>query len=51
MAPPTNGNEYKSFTDLIALERLNANSYRSIALAFGPAEGTRTYDIWIFSTA
>ncbi|KAK5687017.1 hypothetical protein LTS10_001154 [Elasticomyces elasticus] len=51
MASPTNGNEYKSFTDLIALERLNANSYRSIALAFGPAEGTRTYGGHVYMQA
>lgn len=43
MAPPDNGNEYIDFTKLIALERLGANTFRSIALAFGPAQGNRTY--------
>ncbi|KAK4555025.1 hypothetical protein LTR86_007791 [Recurvomyces mirabilis] len=51
MAPPRNGNEYTDFRDLVALERLDGNTYRSIALAFGPAEGERTYGGHVYMQA
>ena len=43
MAPPENGNEYIDFAKLIALDKIDATTFRSKALAFSPANGNRTY--------
>ena len=52
MAPPDNGNEYIPFTQLIALEHISSQTYRSKALAFGPmALGTRTYGGHVYMQA
>ena len=51
MPPPDNGNEYIDFTKLIALEKLGANVFRSKALAFGPANGNRTYGGHVYMQA
>jgi acyl-CoA thioesterase len=51
MAPPENGNEYIDFTQLIALEKLDDDTYRSKALAFGPANGNRTYGGHVYMQA
>lgn len=51
MPPPENGNEYIDFTKLIALEKLSANVFRSTALAFGPANGNRTYGGHVYMQA
>jgi acyl-CoA thioesterase len=51
MPPPDNGNEYIDFTQLIKLEKLGANVFRSIALAFGPAQGNRTYGGHVYMQA
>lgn len=51
MAPPENGNEYIDFTQLIALETLDKDTYRSTALAFGPANGNRTYGGHVYMQA
>ena len=51
MAPPDNGNEYISFTQLIALENITASVFRSKALAFGPADGNRTYGGHVYMQA
>ena len=36
MPPPRNGNEYVPFEKLIQLERINKDTFRSIALPFAP---------------
>ena len=51
MPPPDNGNEHIPFTQLIALEKLGANTFRSIALAYGPAKGNRTYGGHVYMQA
>lgn len=51
MPPPDNGNEYIPFTQLIALEQISRNTYRSKALAFGPAGGNRTYGGHVYMQA
>ena len=51
MAPPDNGNEYISFTDLMRLDRLRVDVYKSTALAFAPAGGKRTYGGHVYSQA
>ena len=51
MAPPENGNEYIPFTQLIALEKLSSNTYKSTALAFGPAGANRTYGGHVYMQA
>ena len=51
MPPPDNGNEYIDFTKLIALEKLSAHVFRSTALAFGPANGNRTYGGHVYMQA
>lgn len=51
MPPPDNGNEYIDFKDLISLQRLNDNTFRSIKLAFGPADNNRTYGGHVYMQA
>ena len=51
MPPPDNGNEYIDFVQLIALEKIDANTFRSKALAFGPANGNRTYGGHVYMQA
>jgi acyl-CoA thioesterase len=51
MPPPENGNEYIDFAKLIALEKLDDNTYRSKALAFAPASGNRTYGGHVYMQA
>lgn len=51
MPPPDNGNEYISFARLIALEPISSDVYRSKALAFGPAQGNRTYGGHVYMQA
>lgn len=43
MPPPDNGNVKIPFTELVALEKIEAGTYRSKELAFAPAGGNRTY--------
>lgn len=38
-----NGNEYKSFVELMALAKINANTYESGFPAFSPGGFTRAY--------
>lgn len=51
MPPPENGNEYIDFTELVALERLSPDKFRSTALAFGPVGGNRTYGGHVYMQA
>lgn len=51
MAPPENGNEYIDFTKLIALEKISSSTFRSKSLAFGPANGNRTYGGHVYMQA
>lgn len=51
MPPPDNGNEYIPFTQLIALELISPQTFRSKALAFGPAGGNRTYGGHVYMQA
>ncbi|KAK5170269.1 uncharacterized protein LTR77_004855 [Saxophila tyrrhenica] len=51
MAPPENGNEKIDFTKLIALDKLDSTTFRSKALAFGPANGNRTYGGHVYMQA
>ena len=51
MPPPDDGNEYIPFADLIALEPISRLTFRSKALAFGPANGNRTYGGHVYMQA
>ena len=51
MAPPENGNEYIPFTQLIALEEISKNTFRSKALAFSGANGNRAYGGHVYMQA
>ena len=51
MAPPENGNEYIPFAQLIELENTGLNTFKSKALAFGPASGNRTYGGHVYMQA
>lgn len=51
MPPPDNGNEKIPFAQLVALEKIEANTYRSKALAFAPAGSNRTYGGHVYMQA
>lgn len=51
MPHPDNGNEKIPFAQLVALEKIEANTYRSKALAFAPAGGNRTYGGHVYMQA
>lgn len=51
MPPPHNGNEYLPFVDMIALEKINTSTYRSIALPFAPGNGGRAYGGHVYAQA
>ena len=51
MPPPNNGNSKTPFTQLVALEKIEANTYRSTSLAFAPAGGNRTYGGHVYMQA
>ena len=51
MPPPDNGNEHIPFTQLVALDKIDENTYRSKALAFAPAGGNRTYGGHVYMQA
>lgn len=51
MPPPDDGNEYLPFIDMIALEKINNNTFRSKALAFSPGGSGRAYGGHVFCQA
>lgn len=46
-----NGNEKIPFSQLVALDKIEANTFRSKALAFAPAGGQRTYGGHVYMQA
>lgn len=51
MAPPHDGNECLPFADMIALEKINDSTYRSIAMPFSPGGGGRAYGGHVYAQA
>ena len=51
MAPPKDGNQYIPFVDLIALEKIDETTYRSIALPFAPNGSGRAYGGHVYAQA
>lgn len=51
MAPPHDGNEYLPFADMIALEKINENTFRSIAKPFSPGSRGRAYGGHVYCQA
>ncbi|GAB7354168.1 hypothetical protein MBLNU459_g4722t1 [Dothideomycetes sp. NU459] len=51
MAPPHDGNEYLPFVDMLALEKINESTYRSIAMPFSPGESGRAYGGHVYAQA
>lgn len=51
MPPPDNGNQKIPFAQLVAVEKVGENTYRSKALAFAPAGSKRTYGGHVYMQA
>jgi len=51
MPPPHDGNEYLPFANMIALEKINEATYRSIALPFSPGGSGRAYGGHVYAQA
>lgn len=51
MAPPHDGNEFLPFADMIALEKINDNTYRSKAMPFSPGGSGRAYGGHVYAQA
>ena len=51
MPPPHDGNEYLPFVDMLALEKINESTYRSIAMPFSPGGMGRAYGGHVYAQA
>lgn len=51
MAPPHDGNEYLPFIDMIALEKINNDTFRSRAPPFSPGGSGRAYGGHVYAQA
>ncbi|GAM90597.1 hypothetical protein ANO11243_086420 [Dothideomycetidae sp. 11243] len=51
MAPPEDGNEYLPFAELMAIEKINSVTYRSIAKPFSPGGFGRAYGGHVYAQA
>jgi hypothetical protein len=49
MAPPDDGNVHIPFTELMALDIIDTDTFRGKSLAFAPASGKRTYGGHVYS--
>ncbi|KAF2102395.1 Thioesterase/thiol ester dehydrase-isomerase [Rhizodiscina lignyota] len=50
-ASPWNGNQYRPFTELMALEKLDDWTFRSIAKPFSPSDATAAYGGHVYAQA
>jgi len=51
MAPPHDGNEYLPFIDMIALEKINNDTFRSRSMPFSPGGSGRAYGGHVYAQA
>ncbi|GAB7339204.1 hypothetical protein MBLNU457_5863t1 [Dothideomycetes sp. NU457] len=51
MPPPHDGNEYLPFIDMIALEKINNDTFRSRAMPFSPGGSGRAYGGHVYAQA